>query len=618
MRSANNNDINQRQGGLHVFRTTARHAVARVARVRAMTALRRWRMAALKLVQWWAPEPPPREGLPERVGHHWTVFALALFVVFPFGFYNIYVEKMVGLGLAELVAAAFVILPGAFLARQPTRVAQAENLLLLGVSLVFGALLVFGGIEGTGIYWIFILPFLIFFVKDQRMGWLVSLSFLALASVYLIVVAPHVSFKYPHTPVVTSRFLLAFFLYTLIAAAFNLHRARFEGALVEGKKQAEAAVLAKSRFLAAASHDLRQPAHALGLFVGRLTQMQHGAETRQMVDGVDQAVRGLQQMLDDFFDYARLDAYAERPHTSRFAISNVLGRLEAGFGSQAADKGLRLRIRPSRHWVESDPIVLHRVLLNLVSNAVQYTPQGSVLVACRADTQRSRLRIEVWDSGMGIAPEHHEAIFSEFFQITNPERDRSKGIGLGLSIVQRSCQLLGHRVTLTSRLGQGSRFGVEVPLVSALSAVSHDPLSAAHDASAWTGLQVLVIEDDVLGGEALQGLLTAWGCQATLVRDANGALTQWQRGLRPDFIVSDYRLPGARNGVETVQLLRELAGAPIAACVVSGDTDEAVRNAANEAGLILLPKPVRPAKLRSMMRRLTPTRTEPSSVPELI
>ena len=295
-----------------------------------MTVVRGLRARGSKLMQWWAPTPPNGEELSEPVRHTRTGLALAVCIVFPFGFYNIFVEKMVGLGVAELAAALLLLLPGAFMARHPGRVALAQNLLLLGVSLVFGALLVFGAIEGTGIYWIFILPFLIFFVKDQRTGWIVSLTFLGLSGAYLIFLAPLITFNYPHTPVVVSRFLLAFFLYTLIAAGFNRHRVRFEGELVEGRKQAEATALAKSRFLAAASHDLRQPAHALGLFVGRLTQMKHDADTRQLVDGVDQAVRGLQRMLDDFFDYTRLDTHAEPPHSSQFSMASVLDRTGGG------------------------------------------------------------------------------------------------------------------------------------------------------------------------------------------------------------------------------------------------------------------------------------------------
>ena len=268
--------------------------------------------------------------------------------------------------------------------------------------------------------------------------------------------------------------------------------------------------------------------------------------------------------------------------------------------------------------MESDPVVLHRVLLNLVGNAVQYTPRGSVLVACRMDAKRSTLRIEVWDSGIGIAPEHHESIFSEFFQVMNPERDRSKGIGLGLSIVQRSCQLLDHRISLTSRPGRGSRFVVEVPRVDAPAVELACAPAVTTDTAVWAGLRVLVIEDDVLGGGAMKGLLTTWGCQVSLVCDAAGALDYWEQGMRPDFIVSDYRLPGGCNGVETVLKLNQLAGAPIPACVVSGDRDEAVRNAATEAGLILLPKPVRPAKLRSMMRHLTRPPVTQAEEPALV
>lgn len=591
--------------------------VARVGCVRRMMTIQRLGAALLKLLQWW-PEPSLGLALPERVRHVRMGLTSALLIVVPFGVYNTTVDSMFWLGVAELVIAAWVLLPGAVLARYPRWEAQAVNLLLLGVSFVFGALLVFSAIEDTAIYWIFILPFIIFFMKDQRSGWVANLTFLCSVTVYLVLIGPHIPFNQSHSSMVTSRFLIAFLMYTVVAAAINRHRVRFEGVLMEGRKQAEAAALAKTRFLAAASHDLRQPAHALGLFVGRLTQMKHDADTRQVVDGADQAVRGLQQMLDDFFDYTRLDTNAEPAQTSQFAIASVLARLEASFGLQAIEKGLRFRIRSSAHWVKSDPVVLHRVLLNLVSNAIQYTPHGSVLVASRVDAKRSLLRVEVWDSGIGIAPELHESIFSEFFQVMNPERDRSKGIGLGLSIVQRSCQLLNHRVSLTSQPGRGSRFVVEVPLVPAPPFANNEALFVTQNLAAWVGLQVLVIEDDVLGGAAMQGLLTTWGCQVTLARDATGALTQWHLGLRPDFIVSDYRLPGASNGVEVVQMLRRLAGQPIAACIVSGDRDEAVRDAATEAGLILLPKPVRPAKLRSMMRHLTRRQATQMEAPALV
>ena len=202
------------------------------------------------------------------------------------------------------------------------------------------------------------------------------------------------------------------------------------------------------------------------------------------------------------------------------------------------------------------------MLLNLVSNAVQYTQKGSVLVACRPARDPRFVRIEVWDSGIGIAPEHHESIFSEFFQVENPERDRNKGIGLGLSIVDRSCRLLSHPLVMRSQPGVGTRFSLRVP-VAAVRPGTGAPLPAdVLAAEELTGLQVLVVEDDVLSGAALEGLLVTWGCKVSLARDAHLACLLVQQGTRPDIVISDYRLPGIHSGIDTIRLLREVVGEP--------------------------------------------------------
>jgi CheY-like chemotaxis protein len=272
----------------------------------------------------------------------------------------------------------------------------------------------------------------------------------------------------------------------------------------------------------------------------------------------------------------------------------------------AADKGLRLRIRPSNLWLHSDPVLLHRVLLNLVSNAVQHTHQGSVLVVCRPARGQVQARIEVMDSGIGIAPEHHEKIFEEFFQINNHERDRAKGLGLGLSLVDRTCRLLNHPLDLRSALGCGTRFTVRVPI--SLARPIDTPIE---DVAEWpvqpetAELNVMLIEDDALGSAALKGLLESWGYLVSTADGAQAACDLLVHGSPLDFLVSDYRLRGALNGIEAVRLVRQAVGHEVAACIISGDTDTTVRQQVQDAGLVLLQKPVRPAKLRSVLRNLT-------------
>ena len=375
--------------------------------------------------------------------------------------------------------------------------------------------------------------------------------------------------------------------------------------LREKKEEAEMATLAKSRFLAAASHDLRQPTHALGMFVARLAQLPHDAETRHLIVNLEASVRAMQDLLDSLLDISWLDADAVKVHLQAFPIMDLLEPLRGGLSPVAADKGLRLRVRPCQAWVLSDPILLSRILLNLVSNALSYTHRGGVLVACRMTRGGSHLRIEVWDSGIGIAPEHQQDIFKEFFQIANPERDRSKGLGLGLHIVDRTAKLLGYALRLTSIPGRGTRFSIEVPTTAptgraAKASVSSDALSSG----GLDGLHVLVIEDDSASAQALSGLLTSWGCTVVAVEDLQSALSAVSATFVPQVILSDYRLRNRTTGMETLSRLRAALGHQVPACLMSGDTDPVLMQACREAGVPLLHKPVRPAKLRTLLRRL--------------
>jgi signal transduction histidine kinase len=229
-------------------------------------------------------------------------------------------------------------------------------------------------------------------------------------------------------------------------------------ALRERKEEAERANQAKSHFLAAASHDLRQPIHALGMFVTRLTQLPHDDQTGQLIRSLEASVVAMQNLLDGLLDVSRLEAQAVHVNKEAFALATLFDQLGHDLAQTAFDRGLRLRIRPTSLWVRSDATLLYRMLLNLVGNALRYTERGGVLVAARPVIGTELVQLQVWDTGIGIAPEHQTAVFSEFYQVANAARDRSKGLGLGLNIVQRTAALLDHPLTLVSRLGRGTCF----------------------------------------------------------------------------------------------------------------------------------------------------------------
>lgn len=395
------------------------------------------------------------------------------------------------------------------------------------------------------------------------------------------------------------------------------------------KEEAELATQAKSRFLAAASHDLRQPIHALGMFVARLTQLPHDSETRRLIGNLEASVRAMQDLLDALLDVSRLDADAVQAQVRPVPLAPLLAQLRGALLPVAQDKGLRFRVRQSRDadlWVHTDPTLLHRILLNLLSNALRYTGEGGVLLSCRVRRSGSvteegvaeggKVLIEVWDTGVGIAPEHQEDIFREFYQIGNPERDRSKGLGLGLNIVHRTARLLGHPLRLTSRLRRGTRFTLELPLAPEGERQFVPPtVEPARSPDDLRGLRVLVIEDDGASARALDDLLQSWGCTVAVVEGLRDALAVIDDGFEPDVLLSDYRLRAGENGMWAVQGVRQHMrqdGDPrqfldrdLPAALMSGDTDPDLIQLCREISLPLLHKPVRPAKLRTLLRRLS-------------
>ncbi len=371
--------------------------------------------------------------------------------------------------------------------------------------------------------------------------------------------------------------------------------------LLEKKDEAERGNRAKTRFLAAASHDLRQPMHALGLFVAELGQKPHAPDTRRLVEQIAISAETMENLLDSLLDISRLDVGALDRQIKPFPLQPLLERIDVDYRREAGLRGQRLRLRPTSLWVESDPLLLERILHNLISNALRYAPGGTILLGCRK--RGRKVRIEVRDNGPGIAPEAQEAIFQEFVQLDNPERNRAKGLGLGLAIVRRLTDLLEHPLHLKSSPGRGSLFAIELP--SAAPGILADRRQPA-PAQALARLHVVLVDDDELALASTTGLLESWGCHVSAADNGATLLaTLPADGETPDIIVCDYQIAGTGDGLQLIEQLRRHFGKPIPAVILSGDTSPATAAAIQQADIPLLHKPVRPAKLRALLQRKT-------------
>jgi CheY-like chemotaxis protein len=331
------------------------------------------------------------------------------------------------------------------------------------------------------------------------------------------------------------------------------------------------------------------------------------AQVRQLVGNLEDSVQAMQDLLDGLLDLSRLESGAVTVNRAAASVGGLFDSVRSALEPLAAAKGLRLRVRNSNAWVLTDGLVLQRMVMNLAHNAIRYTQSGSVLLTCRPANHGQSVRIEIWDSGIGISPEHQSDIFREFYQVGNAGRDRGRGLGLGLSIVERSARLLGHEINLRSNLGCGTRFSIGIPTASAPverpGSGSSSGDESGVDPLELQGLRVLVVEDDAMARDAIEALLAAWGCRVCAALSLDQARHAVQQGFVPDVIVSDYRLGDTGNGLMAIAALRSVVGRDVAACLMSGDTDGGLMQAARDAGLILLHKPVRPAKLRAFLRR---------------
>jgi len=383
----------------------------------------------------------------------------------------------------------------------------------------------------------------------------------------------------------------------------SLRRAQIEleRKVAERTQELELANAAKSRFFAMASHDLRQPLHALGLFVAQLRTPLKSGERTKTIELVDATRKEMDEMFNSLLDISRLDAGILTPKITEFPIARLLQKIETRFDQATREKGLRLRVRRSDAWVRSDAMLLERILLNLVSNAVRYTLRGGIIVGCRRLGEM--LRIEVWDSGPGIPEDQKRNIFGEFFQLPAPERNRYGGLGLGLAIVDRLRVLLNHQIDLASTVGRGSRFAIRVPMADEC-VTSTEPVDSPHPATfAVEGKVILVIADAPIVLEGTGGLLGKWGYSVLTAGSDEAALIRLaERQQRPDLIISDYHLASGKTGIRAIEQINAAFGSSIPAILISGDTAPEPLRDAKDRGYILLHKPVDPMRLRAVMQ----------------
>jgi Na+/proline symporter/signal transduction histidine kinase len=377
---------------------------------------------------------------------------------------------------------------------------------------------------------------------------------------------------------------------------------RLNTALGRAKAEADEANVSKTRFVAAASHDILQPLNAARLYVTSLIERQRAGEDGKLVQNIDASLEAVEEIFSALLDISRLDTGAMKPEIGDFRIDELLHRLEVDFAPLAAEKGLELVVMPCALTVRSDRRLLRRLLQNLISNAIKYTPAGRVLVGCRR--RGTRLGIEIHDTGIGIPAAKSRAVFREFHRLDQGARV-ARGVGLGLSIVERIARVLDCEVALTSEVGRGSRFAIEVPRAG-------EPIGAAMpravpplDMRSLGGMVVLCIDNDRAILDGMETLLGGWGCRTLAAADRTGALAALAAcGRDPDGLLVDYHLDG-ENGVAVIAELRRHLGRGdgpyLPAILITADRSLHVRDEARGGGIHVLHKPIKPASLRALI-----------------
>jgi two-component system, sensor histidine kinase len=363
------------------------------------------------------------------------------------------------------------------------------------------------------------------------------------------------------------------------------------------KMEAEQASLAKSRFLAAASHDLRQPMHAISLYVESLKPQMQGRAAEDTLNKIERSILGTVELFNAILDVTKLDAGVVQPNLAPVRIRKFFQHLADEFAAEADRRGLSLRVRAPDAWIESDAILLERIVRNLLSNALLHTTSGGVLLSARP--YQGKLRLQVWDTGSGIAPEHQPRIFEEFYQAEAQSAQTRHGLGLGLAIVRRLARLLGYPLQLHSRPGQGTVFSLDVPALANSPADTDEP--EAVGSGKLKGCAA-VVDDDPAILNALGHLLQQWGMETRLLNNLHQIVHDLQAA--PDVVLADYQLHNGETGLMVAQEVHKRWGAHVPIVLVTGDTRMKTIQALRQSGFPVLHKPVHPDQLRTLIAKL--------------
>ncbi|EDY87125.1 periplasmic Sensor Hybrid Histidine Kinase [gamma proteobacterium HTCC5015] len=355
---------------------------------------------------------------------------------------------------------------------------------------------------------------------------------------------------------------------------------------------------AKARFLSAASHDIRQPLQAINLFVSAIESNARNSNNGHLFDNLNNSVSGVSTLLNHLLEITTLDEGGIQAHKKNMDLKDMLTQLHQRFNGMAKEKGLTLELLTKDAAVHSDPELLERILSNLIVNAIKHTDSGSVVIRSRrVDTA---IEVSIEDTGPGIPESEQEGIFEAFYQLNNPQRDRSKGSGLGLAIVKGFCDLLAHPIWLESEVGQGSRFYLKLPLAN--ENVSEQRSAAEPTITPWQldNTHVLVLDDDRAILEGMNTVLEKWGCHSQCAESLDQALKLCETQT-PDIIISDFNLSGDQNGLTSIEALRKQCNRNIPAVIISGELNHPELEQAKQTGWMVLSKPVKPGELRTAL-----------------
>lgn len=376
---------------------------------------------------------------------------------------------------------------------------------------------------------------------------------------------------------------------------------KMANALADKKNQAEEFADSRTRFLASASHDLRQPLQALNLFLSALEPEINSKKGLKLFNQVDKCAEGMDELLSAILDISKLDAETLIVKNESCSLDRIFENLKRQFQIQANEKSLEFSVQATSLYVYSDFILLQRILSNIIANAICYTIKGSVVLSFVI--QKDKILIEVTDTGPGLDEVEQNKIFDEFYQLNNSERDKKRGLGLGLSIVKRLCSLMNVPIMLSSQKEEGSIFSIVLPLCDAVPPI--EPVNELVNESALNSKKVLVIDDEANIRDGLKELLTQWHCQVMTAESEDEACEILEKtGYVPNLIIVDYRLRNNKNGVMAINTVKNfLNNKQLAAIIISGDTEPARLKEVAESGYILLHKPVRPTQLRMVIQR---------------